>query len=88
METYKSYRVALVSHAHLSHYKQEKTAFNTYSGHYEFCVMLFGLCNGPATFQRLMEAVLVGLSKNCCMIYLDDVMVVGKSFEERLGNLS
>ena len=57
-----------------------KTAFNTHSGHYEFCVMPFGLCNGPATFQRLMESVLVRLLRKCCMIYLDDVLIIGKNF--------
>ena len=66
---------------------KEKTAFSTHSGHYEFQVMPFGLCNGPATFQRLMETVLVGLSRNCCMVYLDDVLVVGRSFVEHLDNL-
>ena len=65
-------------------YSQEKTAFNTHFGHYEFCVMLFGLCNRLAMFQRLMETVLVGLSRNCCM---DDVLVMGRSFKERLDNL-
>ena len=66
---------------------QEKTAFNTHPGRYEFCVMLFGLCNGPATFQRLMESVLVGLLKKCCMVYLDDVLIIGKNFAEHLTNM-
>ena len=66
---------------------QEKTAFNTHSGHYEFCVMPFGLCNGPATFQRLMESVLVGLLRKCCMVYLDDVLIIGKNFAEHLTNM-
>ena len=66
---------------------QEKTAFATHSGLYEFTVMPFGLCNSPATFQRLMERVLVGLIPKVCMVYIDDVIVTGKTFEEHLANL-
>ena len=66
---------------------QEKTAFTTHAGLYEFTVMPFGLCNAPATFQRLMEGVLSGLAREKCMIYLDDVLVVGRTFTEHLSNL-
>ena len=43
----------------------------------------FGLCNGPATFQRLMDLVLTGLQWSSCLVYLNDV--VGRSFEEHLN---
>ena len=66
---------------------QEKTVFATYSGLYEFRVMPFGLCNSPATFQRLMESVLSGLTQKICMVYIDDVLVIGKIFTEHLDNL-
>jgi hypothetical protein len=56
---------------------QKKTAFATHSGFYEFAVMPSGLCNAPATFQRLMEAVLAGVAREKCMVYLDDVLVIG-----------
>ena len=67
---------------------QEKTAFATYSGLFEFCKMPFGLVNAPATFQRLMEIVLAGLAREGCLVYLDDVLVVGKTLEEHNRNLA
>ena len=68
-------------------HSREKTTFLTHSGLYEFRVMPFGLCNAPATFQRLMETVLAGLARDSCMVYLDDILVIGKSFGEHLRNL-
>ena len=56
----------------------EKTAFCTPDELFEFNVMLFGLCNAPATFQRLMDAVLADLQWKSCLVYLDDVIIPGK----------
>ena len=67
---------------------KEKTAFITLAGLYEFQKMLFALTNAPATFQRLMEAVLSGLSRTSCLDYIDNILVIGHSFEEHLRNLA
>ena len=66
---------------------KEKTAVCTPHGLFEFNVMPFGLCNAPATFQRLMDCVLAGLQWQSCLVYLDDVIVLGRSFPEHLHNL-
>jgi len=66
---------------------REKTAFSIGNGLWQFTVMSFGLCNAPATFQRLMEKVLHGLLFKICLVYLDDIIIFGKNFNEMLNNL-
>ncbi|MCG8033578.1 MAG: reverse transcriptase family protein, partial [Candidatus Thiodiazotropha taylori] len=66
---------------------REKTAFASRKGLFEFKVMPFGLCNAPASFERLMETVLAGLNWQICLIYLDDIIVTGKTFEDMVNNL-
>lgn len=66
---------------------REKTAFSAGDSLWEFTVMPFGLCNSPATFSRLMEQVLQGVSSKSCLKYLDDVIVHGRSFEDELEHL-
>ena len=56
----------------------EKTAFATHQGLFEFTVMPFGLCNALATFQRLVQRVLVGL-ETFCSVYIDDIIVFSES---------
>ncbi|KAI1004419.1 hypothetical protein K3495_g3793 [Podosphaera aphanis] len=60
---------------------QEKTAFVTPFGIYEWLVMPFGLCNAPATFQAFMEEVLEPYRFFVSGL-LDDVCVWGDSFEQ------
>ena len=64
-----------------------KTAFATRRGLFQFRKMPFGLACAPETFKRLMERVLAGLQWNICLVYLDDIIVVGRNFEEMLTNL-
>ena len=64
-----------------------KTAFTTGSGLYQFVVMPFGLANAPASFERLMERVLAGLTPELCLVYLDDLIIHAKNFEEELKRL-
>ena len=66
---------------------REKSAFITGNGLFEFNVMPFGLCNGPATFQRLMTSILAGLQWRTCVVYLDDIVIVGETVTEHLQRL-
>lgn len=64
-----------------------KTTFATKRDLFHFNVMPFGLCNAPATFERLMETVFSGLQWQICLVYLDDIIVIWKIFANMLDNL-
>jgi hypothetical protein len=66
---------------------QEKTAFSTRTGQFEFLRMPFGLCSAPATFQRMMHKVLAQENWEKCLIYIDDVLIYGRSAEEHYQRL-
>ena len=64
---------------------KSKTAFRTSSGQlFEFNRLLFGPCNAPATFSRLMDNVLSGLSWEVCLYNLDNIIVFSRDWEEHL----
>ena len=52
-----------------------KTAFRTRYGHFEYCVLPFGLSNAPATFQAYINQALIGLVDVTCVVYLDDILI-------------
>ncbi|KAL7852896.1 hypothetical protein SRHO_G00186810 [Serrasalmus rhombeus] len=66
---------------------REKTAFSTPLGLYEFERMPFGLCNAPATFQRLMQHCLSGQLSESVLVYLDDIIVYSPDFSSHLQQL-
>lgn len=64
-----------------------KTAFTCTEGLFEFLVMPFGLCNAPATYQRMMNCILAGINGITCFAYIDDIIIFSKTFEQHLKDL-
>ena len=66
---------------------RDKKTFSCHAGCYRFKRMPFVLCNAPATFQRTLDILLAGLRWKTCLVYLDDVVVFSKTFEEHVKHV-
>ena len=66
---------------------KEISTFRCSFGLYRFTTMPFGLKNAGACFQRVMALAMRGLSWQCCMAFIDDVIVYSHSWEEHLVDL-
>ena len=67
--------------------EREKTAFRCHLGLWQFRRMPFGLRNGPSIFQRLMQGILSPYLWIFALVYIDDIVVFSKSWEEHLVHL-
>ncbi|KAJ3473679.1 hypothetical protein NLI96_g12880 [Meripilus lineatus] len=65
----------------------EKTAFRTHKGLFQFRRMPFGLRNGPAIFQRVMQGILAPYLWIFALVYIDDIIVYSRSYEEHIVHL-
>jgi hypothetical protein len=64
---------------------RQKTAFSVGAlGFFECNRMAFGLTNAPATFQRLMESCMGDLYLTYCLLYMDNIIVYSRTYEEHL----
>lgn len=66
---------------------QHKTAFVTPFELFEYTRMPFGLCNSPATFQRLMQHVFNELVFQILLVYLDDIVVYSRTNDDQVERL-
>lgn len=71
----------------MSEQDREKTAFICSEGLFEYTMMPFGLCNAPATFQRLMNLILAGIQWQTCLAYIDDILIFSPTFDRHLQDL-
>ena len=65
---------------------QEKTAFSTPFGLFQFTVMPFGLRGAPATFQRLMDQLIRG-QEEFAAAYIDNIIVHSKLWTDHPGHV-
>lgn len=56
-------------------------------GHYEFCVMAFGLSSAPSTILKAMNTTLAPLLRRYALVFFDDILVYSKTFEDHLVHL-
>ncbi|QRV94989.1 Retrovirus-related Pol polyprotein from transposon [Ceratobasidium sp. AG-Ba] len=66
---------------------KHKTAFTCWKGHYEAEKLLFGQRNGPAEFQEVMDQVLAEFKYICALVYIDDIVIYSKTFDEHCIHL-
>ena len=66
---------------------RHKTAFITKYGLYEHVRLAMGLCNSPATYQRIMTYVLKNMLWKNVLVYLDDLIILGQDFKSHVSAL-
>jgi hypothetical protein len=65
----------------------EKTGFMTHDGNFIFKRLPMGLCGSVQFFQMLMQKVLKGMTPAKVLVYLDDILVLGKNPQDMLLKL-
>lgn len=66
---------------------KEKTAFRTHQGLFQFRRLPFRLRNGPSVFQQVMQGILAPYLWLFCLVYIDDIVVYSKTYEEHIDHL-
>ena len=67
---------------------KHKMAFRTSNGQlYELNQVPFSFCNAPATFSWHMDCILTRLIWEKCLLHLDDIIVISKTWKEHLWRL-
>lgn len=71
----------------LDEQSRDITAFSTESGSFRWKVLPFGLNVSPNSFSRMMNLAFSGMPAERLFVYIDDIIVLGKSEADHLNNL-
>ena len=85
----KSFTKLNLAHAYnqipLDEEAKKYVVINTHKGLYKYNHLPFGIASAPSMFQRVIESILQDIPNVC--VYLDDILVTGKTDEEHLHTL-
>ena len=71
----------------MSEQDRDKTSFVSHRGSFRWTRMPYGLCNSPATFQRVMDTIMADLDYKVLLTYIDDIIVFSKDLTTHLQRL-
>ena len=66
---------------------QKVTAFLAPIGLYKWRRLPMGLASAPGVFQNLIDLIIAGISYDVSLVYLDHIIIIGRSFQEHLNRL-
>jgi hypothetical protein len=61
---------------------EDKTGLITPFGSFRYESLAYGLAGAPSTFQKIMDATLMGLKDIYALVYLDDILIFSDSIQE------
>ena len=65
---------------------RDYTAFSTRLGQFRYKRMPMGFCNSSSIFARCMQTITSGICFVSCLVYLDNILIFGKDYQEYLRN--
>ena len=66
---------------------EQHSTFITFRGYFRSRVMQQGDCNAPATMVRVMHAILKDMVYKDLVIYIDDIIIAPRTYEEHLATV-